>query len=232
SLDIESLQLFQTLHDSCSIVNLPRLHAKVYVADSQRAIVTSGNLTPSGLDKNFEYGVGLADEGIVRQVRRDLAAYAKVGSILDNQQLEELAIAGKDLAKSFKAREASLDATARRRFNVILRATNDQMRRARVGKRSAQGLFSDAILFILTNGPLTTKEIAPQIQALLPELCDDDIELVINNERFGKAWKHGVRNAQQQLKRQGILTFDGIRWHAPLHDVSLRHSGSGVAKKS
>jgi hypothetical protein len=38
----------------------------------------------------------------------------------------------------------------------------------------------------------------------LPDLCDDSVELVIHCERFGKAWKHHVRNAQQNLKRGGL----------------------------
>jgi len=47
----------------------------------------------------------------------------------------------------------------------------------------------------------------------LPDLCDDDVELVINGEHFGKKWKHQVRNAQQALKRVGRISFDGKRWH-------------------
>ena len=37
--------------------HLPRLHAKVYIADRECAIVTSGNLTAGGLSLNYEYGV-------------------------------------------------------------------------------------------------------------------------------------------------------------------------------
>jgi hypothetical protein len=35
---------------------------------------------------------------------------------------------------------------------------------------------------------------------------------VIDGQRFGKRWKHDVRNAQQYLKRQGIIVFDGRKW--------------------
>src|SRR4051794_11936179 len=48
------------LYDAVSVPalwHIPRLHAKVYVSDRQRAIVTSGNLTASALFRNVEYGV-------------------------------------------------------------------------------------------------------------------------------------------------------------------------------
>src|SRR5438876_305858 len=57
SLDIEALNVFSTRIQASVIVNLPRLHSKVYVADRSCALVTSANLTPSGMDYNFEYGV-------------------------------------------------------------------------------------------------------------------------------------------------------------------------------
>jgi phosphatidylserine/phosphatidylglycerophosphate/cardiolipin synthase-like enzyme len=37
-----------------SLTHLPRLHAKVYIADDRVAIITSGNLTGGGLFTNFE----------------------------------------------------------------------------------------------------------------------------------------------------------------------------------
>jgi hypothetical protein len=81
-----------------------------------------------------------------------------------------------------------------------------------VGSRSANSLFSDAVIYVLSKGPLTTQELHQRIQRLLPDLCDDSVELIINGERFGKRWKHGVRNAQQFLKKSGTIRFDGRRW--------------------
>jgi hypothetical protein len=45
-----------------------RLHAKLYVFDTEQAIVTSGNLTPSGLSRNLEYGVALRDPDLVERI--------------------------------------------------------------------------------------------------------------------------------------------------------------------
>jgi hypothetical protein len=46
----------------------------------------------------------------------------------------------------------------------------------------------------------------------LPDLCDDAVELLINGQRFGKRWKHAVRNAQQYLKRSGKIAVKGENW--------------------
>lgn len=45
-----------------------RLHAKLYIFDTEQAIVTSGNLTPSGLSRNLEYGVALRDLALVEHI--------------------------------------------------------------------------------------------------------------------------------------------------------------------
>jgi len=82
SLELEALAVFGQRRSSAQLVSLPRLHAKVYVADDRRALVSSSNLTPSGLDFNFEYGVGLDESALVRQVKGDLEAYAQLGSVL------------------------------------------------------------------------------------------------------------------------------------------------------
>ncbi|MEW6214933.1 MAG: phospholipase D-like domain-containing protein, partial [Nitrospirota bacterium] len=45
SLDIKALLYLITYHDKTIIINLPRLHAKVYIADDKKVIITSANLT-------------------------------------------------------------------------------------------------------------------------------------------------------------------------------------------
>lgn len=59
---------------------------------------------------------------------------------------------------------------------------------------------------------MTTAEIHPKVQALLPELCDDQRDLVIDGRHFGKLWKHHVRTAQQHLKRAGIVEYHNGIW--------------------
>lgn len=212
SLDIAALLVFHATLRDATVVNLPRLHAKVYVADCDRAFVTSANLTTPGLDANFEYGVTIDEQLVVAEVRSNLQAYTKVGNVLTIDTLRELGATGEELSREFRDLQRAAGSKLRRRFSDKLRSANYEFLRAQVGSRSAHSLFSEAILYALTLMPLTTAELHPRIQRMLPDLCRDDVELVINGERFGKKWKHAVRNAQQYLKRTGQIEFDGKRW--------------------
>ena len=212
ALDLNALQTFAKSMPETQIVTLPQLHAKVYVADDAAAIVTSGNLTSAGLDSNYEYGIALRDPSVVSQIRRDLEAYARIGNRLALEVLESLTAIGEELAAEYQELQRSTKAGLRQRFTHKLREAKHQFLRAQVGSRSANSVFSEAIVYVLSHGPLTTRELHPRIQRLLPDLCDDTAELIINGERFGKRWKHAVRNAQQFLKGGGLVTFDGRRW--------------------
>src|SRR5271165_889623 len=64
------------------VYHLPKLHAKVYVADAKSAIITSGNLTAGGLTVNFEYGAHISDPSQVDRIRQDLMNYAELGAIV------------------------------------------------------------------------------------------------------------------------------------------------------
>ena len=208
ALDITALVLLTRRLARATIVNLPRLHAKVYIADTRCAIVTSGNLTRSGLDVNLEYGLLVRDGGLVAQIREDVERYASLGRPVDVATLESLSEAADELASAHREVQKSVSYRAKRRFKRILASTEVGFIRSFVGERTKNSVFSDCLLFALRAGPMLTADIHRQIRELVPELCDDSRELVIDGERFGKAWKHDVRNAQQYLKRQGAICFD------------------------
>ncbi len=212
SLEMEALRTFAEALPQAIVINLPRLHAKVYVADEDSALVGSANLTAAGLDSNYEYGVVLRDPSVVRHIRSDLQAYAQVGNRLAPEVLMDLAAIGHELAAEYEQVQRSAKASLRRRFARKLREANYEFLRAQVGSRSANSLFSEAIMYVLSKGSLRTEDLQPRVQRLLPDLCDDTVELIINGERFGKRWKHGVRNAQQFLKKGGVIRFDGRTW--------------------
>lgn len=212
SLDVGALGLLAHATQDSMVIAVPGLHAKVYVRDGDFAIITSANLTPSGFESNYEYGVGLREPRVVTRIRKDLEAYARVGSPVSPGLLDEMAALSEDLVADLRRLQSSAKASLGRRFNRRLREAKIKFLRAQIGNRSAHGLFSDAIIYLLSKGPLRTTELHPRVQKLLPDLCDDSAELVIGGERFGKRWKHTVRNAQQSLKRQGVARFDGERW--------------------
>jgi phosphatidylserine/phosphatidylglycerophosphate/cardiolipin synthase-like enzyme len=212
SLDLEALELFGQRRNNTQVVSLPRLHAKVYVADSRRALVTSANLTPSGLDFNFEYGVSLGNSALVRQVRGDLEAYAQLGSVLSAAELVSLLGVAKSLKDEYEQVIKSTNRRIKSRFNEMLRQAQRQFLSVQVGNRTAHGLFADAMIYLLSSRPLSTEELHPRIAQLLPELCNDDADLVINGQKFGKQWKHTVRNAQVFLRRAGRIVLKNGKW--------------------
>jgi phosphatidylserine/phosphatidylglycerophosphate/cardiolipin synthase-like enzyme len=213
SLDMAALRILQSGLSHCEIVNLPRLHAKVYVADEACAIVTSANLTPSGMDLNLEYGIGFTDLTTVRNVRRDLQRYSTLGNPLTAQTISELEKVSDELRVEFQAIEKSAEKKLRRKFNETLKQADQQFLRAQVGTRSAHGLFADAMLYLLSIRPMSTRELHQKLKELLPDLCDDSTELVINGQHFGKKWKHVVRNAQVFLRRRDSIRLIGKEWH-------------------
>lgn len=58
------------------ITALPRIHAKVYLADTSVAWITSANLTTAGLEHNLEYGVLINDPSVAANILRDMRPYA------------------------------------------------------------------------------------------------------------------------------------------------------------
>lgn len=213
ALDVAALKVLANVSASSEVITLPRLHAKIYVFDESRAVVGSANLTTSALDSNFEYGVALTDSSLIQQVIADVKAYARLGSEVQKENIAELSATVDDLAKEHRRRQRSASREAEEAFRNALANAGRTFSETLVGKRSAQETFSEAVLYVLSDGPAATRAIHPKVQQLLPDLCDDDKELVINGDRFGKAWKHQVRNAQQSLKRRGLINLTDGKWH-------------------
>ena len=210
----------QALVDFCSTIpsteirHLPGLHAKVYVADEREAIITSANFTRGGLVTNYEYGVQISDPPVVRQIVDDLEDYATLGAEVSLLQLTQLA----DIAAQLRHHHLQVLASARRSFQdafqeQIAEAEETLLELRAKSSQSNSAIFSRTILYLLKRGPLPTKELHPLVQKIHPDLCDDRIDRVIQGVRFGKRWKHMVRNAQQSLKEQGLINFDGRKWN-------------------
>lgn len=195
--------------------HLPRLHAKVYVADAKMAIVTSGNLTAGGLRQNYEYGVHLFDPGAVGRIRGDVYAIADLGARVESGQLAEYSEIAREVRSSYDKARRSIAAGIRRRFLGMVRRAEDQLVRLRLAGGAMHTVFAQTILYLLRKlGPLTTVQLHSRIEALHPDLCDNSIDRVIDGKRFGKKWKHAVRTAQQQLKRNGLVNLKGDLWYA------------------
>ncbi|MDW8068273.1 MAG: phospholipase D-like domain-containing protein [Anaerolineae bacterium] len=203
------------------VTYLPRLHAKVYIADESEAIVTSANLTEHGLLWNYEYGIRITDPACVRQIREDILAYGELGNTVSRTEMERLARTASDLKEMRERVEREAGQKLMEAFRRRINEAETELMEIRAGGKTTNGIFADTIVYLLRKyGPMRTVELHPRIQQIHPDLCDDSIDRVIKGVHFGKKWKHYVRNAQQTLKRQGIIDFDGQRWYLVQDDLA------------
>lgn len=203
SCQLRALRMVAEHEGGGDVYRLHRLHAKVYLADASAGLVTSANLTDGGFRGNYEYGIVVRDAETVAGIRKDVLDYVKIATPLGVSALREL--------------EALVDAAPPPRpepaVEHAVHAVEDVLVREHVTGRSENEVFANSILFILQReGPLSTEDLHPHVKALHPELCDDTRERIIDGRSFGKRWKHQVRNAQQYLKRKGLIQLDNGLW--------------------
>lgn len=194
SLDLETLATAHRRIPGLVVRHVEHLHGKVYVADGERAIVTSGNLTGASLRRNKEYGVVVSDEPLAATIEADLREYGGLGSEAPPEALAELA----ELAAECEALP-SPESEARQRYDLRLRSLRGDMGASRTG------VLAKTVLHVLRRGAMLTKDLHPLVQQIHPDLCDDGEERIIRGVRFGKLWKHDVRNAQNQLSNRGLV---------------------------
>lgn len=215
SLDANAVADFAQSIPNATVIHLPRLHAKIYLSELA-AITTSANLTNSGLEYNYEYGTLLTGHEQIAQVRTDLQAYLKTGSVLGSGTLSQVAQSVERIQKtaadydSTRQGKAALKAALFQNWETV----TIQLLEARIATESLDSIFQSTILYVMAGRPpLTTPELHTLIQFYQPDLCDDTTNRVINGIHFGKKWKHQVRTAQQGLKRRKLIDLQGGKWY-------------------
>ena len=194
------------------VFHLPCVHAKVYVKDAERAIVTSGNLTAGGLDVNYEYGLKVVDAPTAAAIHRDITSYATLGALVPIEALNVYSQRAAHLRDLYRAQERAVR-RADTRLRSALTAAADDLTRLRLARGPMHTVFAATVLYLLAKyGPMPTTELHPRVQATHPDLCDDSVDRVIDGQRFGKKWKHAIRTAQQHLKKQGRIDLVKGRW--------------------
>lgn len=177
------------LYDSLAHVQvtyLPRLHAKVFIADGETAVVGSANFTEGGASRNYEYGIRISDAPLVQRIHDDLSHYASLGGLAAAPQLRLLQAEIKPLEEAARKAQKELRQSAPKVLQEQERTAQDSLVRLRVAGRSVNALFSDTILYLLARRSMTTDELNSHIQQIHPDLCDDDIDRVIDGKHYGK----------------------------------------------
>ncbi len=213
SIDPAALRSLVSEMPNTLMWHLPRLHAKVYIADRNRAIVTSGNLTAGGLALNYEYGMETSHTPTVQLIHHDITAYANLGANITNEQLATYCEIADQVRIAFRKQQTSVTRSIRQEFARALRGAEDELVRLRLIGGAVHTVFAKTILYLLSrHGPMATERLNSMVEMIHPDLCDNTIDRVIDGKRFGKKWKHAVRTAQQNLKKRGLITLGGGRW--------------------
>jgi phosphatidylserine/phosphatidylglycerophosphate/cardiolipin synthase-like enzyme len=69
------------------IMARPRIQAKVYLAGTNVAWITSANLTIAGLEHNLEYRVLINDPSVAANILRNMREYAQPGTVATRLQV-------------------------------------------------------------------------------------------------------------------------------------------------
>lgn len=209
SLDPAALSELLELSPETGLWHVPRLHAKVFVADGCRAIVGSANLTAGGLSRNIEYGVEITDPELASRIERDIADIRSLGVLVSREVFAKFS----DIALEARHRLIERQRESERIIEGLIREAGDQVVRARLSSGPVHTVFARTVLYLLERyGPMTTEQIHSCVQGIHPDLCDDTVDRVIGGRRFGRKWKHAVRTAQQLLKRRGRIELVDGSW--------------------
>ncbi len=206
-VDISALLYLFKTHHNISITYLPKLHAKVYIANKSSAIVSSANFTYSGANINFEYGFRTTDLVTVKKIDDDIKAYKKLGANISKKEIQIINKQVKDIRKTIQKEQNNIKATIRLHSIEQQQEIENNLIRTRVKNVSQNSIFSDTLLYLLSQNPATTQELHQQISNIHPDLCNNE-DRVIDGEHFGKLWKHHVRNAQQYLKKSNLISYN------------------------
>jgi hypothetical protein len=207
STDIEALLYLRENVTNTRISYLPRIHAKVYIADERVAVVGSANWTTGGAVRNYEYGLRVDDPALVKRIHADISGYALLGGEATTQALRILRDQVAPLREVARESRAALNRTLMAALHEQQQEAENNLIRIRVEGRSVNAVFSDTILYLLKRGPMTTTQLNDHIRQIHPDLCDDAVDRVIDGVHYGKKWKHGVRGAQVTLARGHLIGY-------------------------
>ena len=147
SLELEGITELASAFPGFSVVHLPSLHAKVFVADSKCAIVTSGNLTDGGLRKNCEYGVSIRAPRLVKRVRQDFEGYAGLGVQLSMKEISGFSNDLVGLRATYQAENRRLVKGVGTKLKDRIKDAEDRVLQFRARSSTTQGIFRKTILY-------------------------------------------------------------------------------------
>lgn len=125
SSDLIALKSFIQKH--VPVRNLPGLHAKTYIFDSDRAIVTSANLTLGGLQNNYECGVLIDDSDVVGKLKSDFLTIFKDEERVSVVTEEIISVTEEILAKVPKEKRIKFEKSEKELFPEAVYQPEDDL---------------------------------------------------------------------------------------------------------
>ncbi|MGL6298479.1 MAG: phospholipase D-like domain-containing protein [Methanobacteriaceae archaeon] len=184
----------EILENNNQIFNYQQLHAKIYIFDSQTAIITSGNLTYSGLNKNYEYGVLIDENDGLNTICNDFdyLCNCNLSGTIDLENINEIDSILKTIPQSESVKIPKFESKSNNDDSIFKEDVSHIIQTLKGWKRSIFEVLNsfDDINFNIN----TVYEYIPQLQIEYP-----------NNKNI----KPKIRQVLQQLRDLGLVKFEG-----------------------
>ncbi len=197
--DISALD--KILFNNHQVFNHSALHAKFYVFDNSNAIITSANLTFSGLNRNYEYGILINDPNSISQISNDFDQLCKSDQSgnINQDNIVEIQKILKDIPN----------------FERI------DIPKYEISCENEDNIFNEDIEFIvdkLSGWKKTVFEKLNQIEGQIFELKDiylfeNEIQRIYPNNQNTKP---KIRQTLQFLRDLGLIKFEGSGFYRKL----------------
>jgi phosphatidylserine/phosphatidylglycerophosphate/cardiolipin synthase-like enzyme len=120
SLHVQALLDLLDAGCQVKITTLARIHAKVYVADTNVAWITSANITTAGLEHNLEYGVLINDPSVAANILQEMREYGQLGTVATRFQVQNYVTAIEALRKDYEMYRRTSETRFRQQFRERL----------------------------------------------------------------------------------------------------------------
>lgn len=199
SLDINGIE--KLINIDTTVKNHSRLHAKIYVFDDKKAIISSGNLTNGGLVNNYEYGIFLDEKAIVYQIIEDFEILSN-NSTTGTIKLSDIHTIRKIISKIPKSTKIDIPKFSLEKTNEVISINVNDIATNLNGWKKQVFIFVDKIenqVFSLndiykyevqlSNLYPNNKNIKDKIRQQLQILRDLGLIEFLGNGEYKKLWK-------------------------------------------
>jgi hypothetical protein len=175
------------------------LHAKVFVFDDARAVVTSGNLTSSGLSTNIEYGIAITKRETVKQITRDFDHWFGPATAVSDEMLLESGRILANLPKPDRSTERKLAAQQKRVLALSPEEADEEFRGGADAIRRGLTGWKQHLFVLLNENVKGSRLTLDDAYAMTPALSKQ----YPNNRHV----QEKIRQTLQYLRDLGLLEF-------------------------